>query len=229
MKRSLLMSALVLALAAPLAACGGGGTPDPANPGDAKPEEGGGDPVVQLQKISDDIQHDVDAILAPLKDADSILDDISKLAGELKAAKSKADWKKVLAEVQKITGGTEANIDGLGLEGDLKVKVTERFGKLKNLVEAIKNVDQAAKDLGSKITDALPKIPAIGAKAMAKIQLTLSNPLAGGDAKKQAEADKAKIQGIIDGFKTKAAQWQSDITALPAKAKDIPKKFAALK
>ena len=54
-------------------------------------------------------------------------------------------------------------------------------------------------------------------------------PYAGGDAKKQAEADKAKIQGIIDGFKTKATQWQADITALPGKAKALPAKFAALK
>jgi len=229
MKRSLLMSALVLALAAPLAACGGG-TPDPKGEGDAKPEEGGGDPVTQLQAISDGIQKDVDAILQPIKDADAILDAIGKIPGELKAAKSKADWKKILAEVQKVTGGgVEADIESLGLDGDLKVTVKERFGKLKGLADAIKNVEPATKDLLSKITEALPKIPAIGAKAMAKIQVTLANPLAGGDAKKQAEADKAKIQGIIDGFKAKVTQWQADITALPAKAKDIPKKFAALK
>ena len=231
MKRSLLMSALVLALAAPLAACGGGGTPDAKTEGtDAKPEEGGGDPIVQLQKISDDIMHDVDTILQPVKDADAILDDVSKLAKELKDAKSKTDWKKVLAEAQKITGGTEANIDGLGLDGDIKVKVTERFGKLKGLVEAVKNIEPATKDLGSKVAKALVDMPPLIVKAEAKAKAKLAVPFGvSADDKKAAQADIDKVEKIFNDFKAKAQQVQSDMTALVAKAKDLPKKFAALK
>jgi hypothetical protein len=232
MKRSFLMSALVLGLATGMAACGGGaaGTDGPASPDGPKTDDGSNDdPVVALQKISDGIQKDVDAIIAPIKDADAVLDAISKLPADIKASsKAKFDAKKLMAEAGKIVNGADADIDSLGLDADVKVKVTERFGKLKDLVAAVKNVDQAVKDLGSKITDALPKIPALGAKALAKAEVTLKNPLAGADSKKQAQADKDKITAIIDGFKTKASGWQSDLTALPAKAKDIPKKIASI-
>ena len=62
----------------------------------------------------------------------------------------------------------------------------------------------------------------VGGKAIAKIQVTLKNPVASGDAKKKAEDDKAKIQGIIDGYKAKVTAWQKDMTDVSAKAKDLP-------
>jgi hypothetical protein len=231
MKRSFLVSALVLALASPLAACGGG-TPDAkpeGSPDGAKPDDAGEDPIVALGKISDGVQKDVDAILQPIKDADAVLDAMGKLAADLKAAKAKVDGGKLSGEIKKVVAGNDADIDSLGLDGDAKAKATERFQKLKDLVAAVKNVEQASKDLGSKIADALVKMPPLVAKAVGKAELTLKNPLAGGDSKKQAQADKDKVTKIFDDFKTKASQWQSDITSLATKAKDLPKKFAALK
>ena len=57
MTRSFLMSALVLALAVPLAACDSGGSSPPKTEGDAKPEEGGGDFLEQMDRGSLEIVH----------------------------------------------------------------------------------------------------------------------------------------------------------------------------
>jgi hypothetical protein len=235
MKRSFLMSALVLALASAMAmtACGGGGGSDqPAKDGETAKEGdggGGGDPVEQAQKISADLQKAVDDVFQPIKDADALLDSVGKIPADLKAAKSKADPKKIMAEIKKVLDGSgDAQLDAMKLEDDAKKLVQERVDKVKALVASIKNMDEAVKNLGTKIADAAKDIPAVGAKAIAKIEVTLKNPLAGGDAKKKAEEDKKKITDIIDGFKTKVTEWQKLITDMPAKAKDIPKKFASI-
>lgn len=225
MKRSVLFTALFLALvAAP--ACGGG----PSVPGgpDA-PADGGGsdDPVVEIKNTSDGIQKEIDGVFAPIKNADAVIDGVAKLPAELKAtAKGKFDAKKLMAEAKKIVDGGDYNLDALGLEADAKAKAQERFDKLKELVTSIKTLDEKVKGLGMKVADAVTKIPALGVKALAKIEVTMKNPLAGGDAKKKAEEDKKTIEGIISGFKDKAAGWQKDMTDLPAKAKDLPAKMS---
>ncbi len=227
MKRSFLMSALVLALAAAMPACGGGGgTEGPKGEGDAKQEgESSGDPVADLKKMSEDLQKEVDAIMQPIKDADGILDGIGKLPGELKGkVKGKFDPKKLMAEAKKILDTGDYDIKALGLEAEAEGVVKERFDKLKGLIEYTKTIDDKVKALGDKIVDSITKVPALGGKAIAKIEVTLKNPLAGGDAKKKAEEDKKVLTGIIDGFKGKAEGWKNDVTGLPAKAKAIPEK-----
>jgi hypothetical protein len=237
MKRSFLMSALVLALAAAIPACGGGaasgdGPKDPTTDGGGdKGSSDSGDPVVDLKNLSDGIQKDIDALFDPIRNADAVLDSVGKLPADLKAMKSKAQPKAVMAEVLKVVkdGGGDPALDALKLEDNAKAAVQDRIDKLKALMTSIKSMDDKVKDLGDRIKDALVKAPALGAKALAKIEITLKNPLAGGDAKKQAEADKATITGIVQGFKDKAAQWTKDLTDIPAKAKTLPAKLAALK
>lgn len=223
MKRSVLLSALFLALvAAP--ACGGA----PGVPGapDAPGDSGSDDPVVEMKNISDGIQKEIDSIFEPIKTADAVIDGVAKLPAELKTmVKGKFDPKKLMAEAKKIVDGADYNLDALGLEGEAKAKVGERFDKLKALVTSIKTMDEKVKALGGKVTDAVTKIPGLGVKAVAKAELTLKNPLAGGDAKKKAEEDKKTVEGIVTSFKDKAAGWQKDITEMPAKAKDLPAKM----
>jgi uncharacterized protein (DUF3084 family) len=233
MKRSVLMTALVLALASSMTACGGGGADGaPAKDGDAPKKEGdtsNDDPVVELQNISDGLQKDVDAVLQPIKDADAVIDSLIALPKDLKAAKTKAkpDLKKVMAELKKIVDGQDAALDALNLDEAVKGMVQERADKLKALVAATKNLDTAAKDLATKIADAVVKVPALGAKAIGKAELKLKAPFGvSAEDKAKAQADKDKVQGIIDGFKTKVADWQKLITDLPGKAKDMPAKFA---
>jgi hypothetical protein len=231
MKRSFLMSALVLGLASGMAACGGGAASGdtPATPDGAKPDDSSNDdPMVALQKLSDGLQKDVDALIAPITNADAVLDGIAKLPVELKAAKVKVDMKKVMAEASKIVNGGDADIASLQLDADTMTKVTERFQKLHDLISAIKNVDQAAKDLAAKLSDVITKGAPLGAKVLAKAELTLKNPLAGADSKAKATADKAAVQALLDGLKAKGADLQTQLTALPAKAKDIPKKIALI-
>jgi hypothetical protein len=233
MKRSFLMSALVLALSSAMAmtACGGGGGSDqPAKDGETATKEGGGDsggdPVAEATSISEGLQKAVDELFQPIKDADALIDSVTKLPADLKAAKSKVDGKKVLAELKKILDGADPQTEALKLEDDAKKIVQERIDKLKALQKSITSMDQAVKDLGTKIADAATKIPAVGAKAVAKIEVALKNPLAGADTKKKAEEDKKKIEDLIKGFKDKVTEWQKLITDIPAKAKAIPEKFA---
>src|SRR5262249_46458429 len=152
MKRSFLMSALVLALAASIPACGGG-TDAPKDGSDAAKDEGGdkgtGDPVADVKAITDGIQKSIDDVFAPIKDSDAVLDSISKLPADLKALKSKVDPKKLMAELKKIVDGADPQLEALKLEDDAKAKVQERVDKLKALVNSVKNIDTAVKDLGT--------------------------------------------------------------------------------
>src|SRR5438045_1678729 len=86
MKRSFLMSALVLGLVAAAPACGGSRTPDGKPPeGGNKPAEGNKDPVDELKELSDGIQKDVDDLLKPITDADEAITAVTNLPKELKA------------------------------------------------------------------------------------------------------------------------------------------------
>jgi hypothetical protein len=232
MKRSFLMSALVLALGSTMAmtACGGGGgSGEPAKDGESasKDEGSSGDPVADMQKISDDIQKDVDALLQPIKDVDAIIDSITKIPADLKAAKSKADGKKVLAALKVVVEGKEVDIEALKLDEAGKGIVVERHDKLKALFKNLGEIDQKVKDLVTRVTEAAPKLAASAAKSLPKLEAKLKAPFGvSAEDKKKAEEEKAKITGIVDGFKTKAAEWQKMLTEMPAKAKEIPGKFA---
>src|SRR5262245_4341782 len=114
MKRSVLLTALFLALVA-VPACGGG----PSVPGgpDAPADGGSDDPVVEIKKISDGIQAEVEGILSVVKNADAVIDGITKLPADIKAtsAKAKFDPKKLMAEAKKIVDTGDFNLDALGL------------------------------------------------------------------------------------------------------------------
>jgi len=235
MKRSFLMSAIVLALASSLAvtACGGG-SGEGAKDGDSAKKDGdgggdsdSGDPVETMQKISDGIQKDVDGVLQPIKDVDAIIDSITNLPKDLKAAKSKADPKKILAEIKKAFEGGEASFDTLKLDETTNKIVVERVEKVKALVASIKDVDTKVKELVQKVTDAVPRIVAASAKALPKLEAKIKAPFGvSAEDKKKAEEDKKKLTDIVDGFKNKATEWQKLLTELPTKVKEIPTKFA---
>jgi len=231
MKRSFLMSALVLALASAIPACGGGaasgdGAKDPSSDGGGDKSGDSGDPVVDLKNMSDGIQKDIDALFEPIKNADAVLDSVAKLPADLKAMKSKVAPKALMAELQKLLDGGDPALDALKLEDNAKAAVQDRIDKIKALVTSVKTMDDKVKALGDRIKDAITKVPVLGGKAVAKIELTLKNPLAGGDAKKKAEEDKKTIEGIISSFKDKSTQWTKDLTDIPAKAKELPAKMA---
>jgi hypothetical protein len=233
MKRSVLMSALVLAMASSLAvtACGGGGgSGEPAKDGDSAKkdgEEGSDDPVVEAQKISEGIQKDVDAILQPIKDFDAILDSLTKLPDDLKKAKSKADGKKVLAAMKVLLDGKEVDVTLLKLDEAGGGIVKERIDKVKALIDSTKDIDDKVKALVQRVTDAAPKIAAAAAKALPKLEAKIKAPLGvSADDKKKAEEDKKKIQEIADGFKKKVEEWQKLLTELPPKVKEFPQKLA---
>ncbi len=233
MKRSFLMSALVLAMASSLAvtACGGGGgSGEPAKDGDSAKKDGeessSGDPVEEMQKISDGIQKDVDAVLQPIKDFDATLDSLTKLPADLKAAKSKADGKKILASFKVLLDGKDVDVVALKIDEAGGGIVKERIDKVKALVDSTKDIDNRVKDLVQRVTDAAPKIAAAAAKVIPKLEAKIKAPFGvSADDKKKAEEDKKKIQELVDGFKKKVEEWQKLLTELPPKAKDFPTKL----
>src|SRR5580692_4583927 len=138
MKRSFLMSAVVLALASAMAmtACGGGQAGGDT-PGGDKPADGSsgpastGDPVADAKAISDNLQKEIDDALQPIKDADATLDSLAKLPADLKAAKG-FNKAKLMAGIQAVVGGGDLDVETLGLsDADAKQKVTDRITKLK--------------------------------------------------------------------------------------------------
>jgi peptidoglycan hydrolase CwlO-like protein len=227
MKRSFLLSALVLALAA--AACGGGnaegeGAKDPSG---EKKDEGSGDPIADLKASVDAIQKEVDDLFAPIKNADATIDGVAKLPADLKGKAKKLDAKKLMAEAAKLIDGGEANIESLGLEAEAKAVVQERFDKVKALVASIKALPEKVTQLPAKFEE-LPKKLAAAAPAAAKAAAKAKAPfgVSAEDKKKAEEQIK-----MLEDFKTQIPQkvdgWKKDATEVPAKAKDLPAKMKA--
>ena len=153
MKRSFLMSALVLALGSAMAmtACGGG-TPSADGGGDKPSDSGGGDkpssgdPVADAKTISDNLQKEIDDAFAPIRNADATLDSIGSLPKDLAKAKG-FNKAKLMAGIQAVVGGGDLDVETLGLtDADAKAKVTDRVTKLKALVASIKGADDAAEE-----------------------------------------------------------------------------------
>jgi len=228
MKRSFLLSALVLALAAAMPACGGGSGDGPKDPTDEKKDEGSsGDPVTDLKNVADGLQKEIDSLFEPIKNADAVIDGIAKLPADLKAkVKGKFDAKKLMAEASKIAAGEAFNIDALGLEGEAKTTVQERFDKLKALVDAIKALPDKVAALPGKIADAAKKVATTAPVAIGKAQAKMKVPFGvSAEDKKKAEEDVKTLEGIMKSFPEKADGWKKDLTDIPAKAKDLPNKM----
>lgn len=227
MKRSFLLSALVLALSA--AACGGGAAGEGAlSPSDEKKDEGSsGDPIADLKISIDTIQKEVDSLFDPIKKADAVIQAVADIPKELKAAKSKADPKKLMAEVAKLVDGGEINLDSLNLEGEVKAKVTERIDALKGLLTAIKTMPEKVAALPSKFED-LPKKLVAAAPAGAKAAVKMKAPFGvSAEDKKKAEADIKMLEDYKTSIPAKIEGWKKDMTDIPAKAKDLPAKMKA--
>jgi len=230
MKRSVLLSALVLALAASMPACGGG-TDAPKDPTDEKKDgetASAGDPIADLKTSVDNIQKEVDSVFEPIRNADATIQGVSDLPKDLKAAKSKADPKKLMAEAAKLVDGGEANLDSVtGLDPDLKTKVQAKFDAVKALVAAIKGLPDKVTALPAKF-DELPKKLVAAAPAAAKAAAKAKMPFGvSAEDKKKAEEDVKTLEGFKTTIPTKIDGWKKDITDMPAKAKDLPAKMKA--
>jgi len=226
MKRSFLLSALVLALSA--AACGGGAGEGAKDPSDEKKDEGGsGDAIADLKTSVDTIQKEVDSLFEPIKKADAVIQAVADIPKELKAAKSKADPKKLMAEVAKLVDGGEINLDAMNLEGEVKGKITERIDALKGLLTAIKTMPEKVQALPSKFED-LPKKLVAAAPAAAKAASKAKAPFGVSAVdKKKAEESIKMLEDYKTSIPTKIEGWKKDATDIPAKAKELPAKMKA--
>jgi uncharacterized protein YoxC len=230
MKRSVLMSALVLALAAALPACGGGtaeGGPAKEGEGAKEGEASSGDPIADLKNSVDGIQKEIDGLFEPIKNADAVIDAVAKLPADLKAkVKGKLDTKKLMAEAAKILDGAEPALDALGLEGEGKAMVSERLDKLKALVAAVKALPDKVAALPAKFEE-LPKKLLAAAPAAAKAAAKAKAPFGvSAEDKKKAEEDVKTLEGFKTSIPEKVNGWKKDLADLPGKAKDIPAKMA---
>jgi len=231
MKRSLLMSALVLALAASLPACGGGTAEGgPAKDGESGGKEGeasSGDPIADLKTSVDAIQKEIDGLFEPIKNADGVIAAITTLPTDLKAkVKGKLDAKKIMAEAAKILDGAEPAYEAMGLEGEGKAMVQERFDKLKALVASVKALPEKVAALPAKFEE-LPKKLLAAAPAAAKAAAKAKAPFGvSAEDKKKAEEDVKTLEGFKTSIPEKVNGWKKDLADLPAKAKDIPAKMA---
>ena len=234
MKRSYVLSALVLGLALSTTACGGGSA-DGGKPAEGAEGQQGADsnkpPAEQLKAMSEDIQKAVDDLLSPIDKADAAIEAVANLPKDLKGVikgKAKLDVKKLGALATKVMNGEDAPIAELGLEAEAeaKAKVEDAFNKLKDVVKSIKETDEKAKALAEKIKTTLVSVPGLVTKVTAEATLTLKNPLKGADAKAKAQADLDTVKGIGEGFMKKAEEWQKKIVELPARAKAASEKMA---
>jgi hypothetical protein len=210
------------ATAAPPPACAAG----MARPGDPCPPAeavADGDPVVELRGVLEGIQLEVDRLVQPLEDGPSVIEDVLRLPTEL----ASVGRSRLMAEARQAAAGRASDIDGLGLDPAARPAVAGRFAKLRALGESLRTVDATARRANRAIADGVPRVAALGAKAMVTFDATLKNPLASSADKARAQADKAALVERIDRFRVRLSAWQQRLAAVPGQVDALSKRIAA--
>lgn len=209
MRHFMLLSGLVIGTTLALTACGGGAAGGAgADTTAAKIELA---PIDELKAIQGDLQADVDGIMQPINDAQTISDDLAALTSKYKLSASD-----VAAMVTAtVKDGTVSVGADLKVADDARVAVDATMKKLKGIVTGLKATPEKAANLLKKAATLIAKVPVLAGQVTAKATVAMSNPFGGADAKVKAKAD-------LDAVKTITADVQKQISDVQAKLTSIP-------
>jgi hypothetical protein len=169
-------------------------------------------PVDELRGISDDLNKDVDAIMQPINDADSVATGIDDLAKKYGIAPSdlKAMGKTAL-------DGGEVTVSA-NIKPEAKDDVMALMAKIKAIGTGLTQTPDKVQALLAKLPAKLANVPVLYGKAQASLQVKANNPFGNADEKKKAKDDLASLDKIKTDTMTKVDGIKTQVTGLPQKA-----------
>jgi hypothetical protein len=219
MRRSVLISGLLLAFAVAVQGCGGGqkqsNTADSAKKDQTAMEE--------LQAIPADVNGDVDALMKPIDDVQAVVDEITSLPSRLNIS---AKDMMAMAQGTLSNGTVDVKVNG-DLTDDARAQITASLKKLKGVVDGLKSTPDKVVALGKKLVVVTAKVPVLATRVTAEAQVAIANPFAGADAKAKAQADVANVQKVQAEINTKVNEAQAKVTSIPALATGALAKLTA--
>jgi hypothetical protein len=206
----------VLVFAVAVAACGGG-------KGEAKTSANAQADVPamdQLKFISADLQANLDALMAPINEVDTLIGQITSMPQRLNLnLKSLMGMCKATLDNGQVQIAADFNADAAA-----RAEVEGVLMRLKAIVDGLKAIPQNAQTLTVKAGSAMVAVPALGAKVTAEATMKVNNPFGKPEEKMQAQADlqslaqvQADVQGTIQQVQQKVMELPSLATSALAK------------
>ena len=216
MTRTLL---IVFAAAFAVAACGGS-SEETKTAAEAKGTLSATD---QLKALSVDLQAGMDALMQPINDTESLVNDITNLPAKLNLNAT------TLMSMAKATldSGTVSISADLNLDANAKAEVEATLNKLKGIVQGLKAVPDRVQGLAAKATAALAQVPVLTAQVTTSAQATMANPFASAESKTQAQAELNGVAQIQTDVNAQIQNIQKNIAEIPTLAASALAKLAA--
>jgi hypothetical protein len=187
----------------------GCGSKEPNTAQDAKTDQ---TPVDELRGMTDDISKDVDAIVQPINDVDTVVQALDALPK--KYGMKPADLK-VLAKGAFDGGDVTVSVD---MKPEAKDEVTALLAKIKDISTGLKTTPDKVQTLLAKLPGAVAKVPVLYGKAQASLQVKANNPFGNSDEKAKAKTDLADLDKVKIDIMTKIDGVKSTVMGLPDKA-----------
>jgi len=213
MLKQLLIAAAIVTLPVYSAGCGS------KEPNTAQDAKGAASPVDQLKGITDDISADVDAILQPINDVDTVVQAIDALPK--KYGIKPADLK-VMAKGAFDGGDVTVSAN---IKPEAKDDVVALLTKIKDIGTSLKATPDKVQALLAKLPGAVANVPVLYGKAQASLQVKANNPFGNSDEKAKAKSDLADLDKVKTDIMTKIDNVKSTVMGLPAKATDAVTKL----
>jgi hypothetical protein len=216
MFKHLLVAAALVSMPALALGCG---AKDPNTAEDAKADQS---PVDELRGITDDLGKDVDAIVQPINDVDSIvaaLDALPKKYG------IKPNDLKVMAK--SAFDGGEITLSA-SIKPEAKDEVLALLNKIQAIGAGLKATPDKVQALVAKLPVTIARVPVLVGKAQASLSVKANNPFGNADEKAKAKSDLADLDKVKGDVMAKIDTIKTQVTGLPAKASQASAKIAAV-
>jgi hypothetical protein len=176
-------------------------------------------PVDELKGMSDELQKDIDGIMQPINDAETVSTDIDNL---VKKYGIKASDLKVMGKTALDGGEVTLSAD---IKPEAKDDVMALMAKIKGIGTGLTQAPDKVQALLAKLPAKLANVPVLYGKAQASLQVKANNPFGNADEKKKAKDDLASLDKIKTDTMTKVQNIKTQVTGLPQKASEAMAKL----
>lgn len=185
--------------------------------------EGEGDPLEQLKAIPDRLQAEVDLVLKPITDAETLMAELETIPERYKL--SPADFKGLVkASFDSETGTVEISAD-LAVAEEAKAELLATIAQLREIKVGLETtparVEVALENVVKIGTDG------VGLAAEVLVSLEAKAKVAMGEKKAEIAAQIQEVTAIKDTLTTQVADIKTQITEIPAKAAEVGANFTA--
>ncbi len=185
--------------------------------------EGEADPLDQLKAIPTRLQAEVDGLLKPINDADSLMADIETIPERYKL--SAADFKGLVkASFDSETGTVELSAD-LHVAEDAKAELMATLAQLREIKVGLETTPDRVKVALDNVIAIATDAVTLSTKLIASLEAKAK--VAMGDKKAEIAAQIQEVTSLKDDILVQIDAAKAQITELPARAAEVGANFTA--